>query len=38
MDSAELSGIAALEHVRAAGRPTSALGEGLADALHVGGF
>jgi uncharacterized membrane protein YjgN (DUF898 family) len=38
MDSAELSGVAALEHVRAAGRPTSALGEGLADALHVGGF
>jgi uncharacterized membrane protein YjgN (DUF898 family) len=38
MDSAELSGVAALEHVRAVGRPTSALGEGLADALHVGGF
>lgn len=38
MESAEISGIAALERVKAGGRPTSALGEGLADALHVGGI
>jgi uncharacterized membrane protein YjgN (DUF898 family) len=38
MESAEISGIAALDRVKAAGRPASALGEGLADALNVGGF
>ena len=38
MESAEISGVAALDKVKAAGRPTSALGEGLADALQVGGI
>ena len=38
MESSEISGIAALDGVKAAGRPTSALGEGLADALHLGGI
>jgi uncharacterized membrane protein YjgN (DUF898 family) len=38
MESAELSGLAALSRVKAGGRPTSAVGEGLADALHVGGI
>ncbi len=36
--SAELSGAQALESVRAEGMPVSALGEGLADALGVGGI
>jgi len=36
--SAELSGAQALESVRAEGAPSSALGEGLADALGVGGI
>ncbi len=36
--SAELSGAHALEMVRAEGVPASALGEGLADALGVGGI
>jgi hypothetical protein len=35
--TAELSGADALDGVRAAGVPSSALGEGLADALGVGG-
>ena len=35
--SAELSGADALDGVRASGAPSSALGEGLADALGVGG-
>jgi uncharacterized membrane protein YjgN (DUF898 family) len=38
MESAEISGVAALDRVKAAGRPASALGEGLADALNVGGI
>jgi hypothetical protein len=38
LQSAELSGAEALNHVRAAGLPSSALGEGLADALGVGGI
>lgn len=38
MESLELSGLSALEKVRAGGRPSSALGEGLADALNVGGY
>jgi uncharacterized membrane protein YjgN (DUF898 family) len=36
--SAALSGVDALDHVRATGGPSSALGEGLADALGVGGI
>jgi uncharacterized membrane protein YjgN (DUF898 family) len=36
--SAELSGAQALDNVRASGGPSSALGEGLADALGVGGI
>ena len=38
VQSAELSGAAALDAVRASGAPSSALGEGLADALGVGGI
>ena len=38
MESLQLSGLSALERVKAAGRPSSALGEGLADALNVGGY
>lgn len=38
MESLQLSGLSALERVKASGRPSSALGEGLADALHVGGY
>jgi uncharacterized membrane protein YjgN (DUF898 family) len=38
LQSAELSGADALNSVRAAGLPSSALGEGLADALGVGGI
>jgi len=38
MESLQLSGLTALERVKASGRPSSALGEGLADALHVGGY
>jgi uncharacterized membrane protein YjgN (DUF898 family) len=38
MESLELSGLSALEKVQAGGRPSSALGEGLADALNVGGY
>jgi uncharacterized membrane protein YjgN (DUF898 family) len=38
MESIELSNVAVLENVKAGGRPTSALGEGLADALQVGGI
>ena len=38
MESAEISGIAVLDHVKAGGRPASSVGEGLADALNVGGF
>jgi uncharacterized membrane protein YjgN (DUF898 family) len=37
-EAAEISGVAALDRVKAAGRPTSAVGEGLADALHLGGI
>jgi uncharacterized membrane protein YjgN (DUF898 family) len=37
-ESLELSGLAALDHVKATGKASSALGEGLADALNVGGF
>jgi uncharacterized membrane protein YjgN (DUF898 family) len=38
MESLQLSGLSTLDRVQASGRPSSALGEGLADALHVGGF
>jgi uncharacterized membrane protein YjgN (DUF898 family) len=38
MDSLDLSGVAALDRVTAAGQPSSAVGEGLADALNVGGL
>jgi uncharacterized membrane protein YjgN (DUF898 family) len=38
MESAEISGVAALDRVKAGGRPASPVGEGLADALHVGGI
>jgi uncharacterized membrane protein YjgN (DUF898 family) len=38
LQSAELTGAEALNSVRAAGLPSSALGEGLADALGVGGI
>ena len=38
MESLELSVLSELEKVKAAGRPSSALGEGLADALNVGGY
>ena len=38
MESLQLSGLSALENVKATGRPSSALGEGLADALNVGGY
>jgi len=36
--SLELSGTSVLDHVHAAGAPSSAVGEGLADALNVGGI
>jgi uncharacterized membrane protein YjgN (DUF898 family) len=38
VESATLEGAAALEAVTAEGTPSSAVGEGLADALNVGGF
>jgi len=38
MESLDISNIAALERVSAAGAPSSAIGEGLADALDVGGL
>jgi len=38
MESLHLSGLSALERVQASGTPSSAVGEGLADALHVGGY
>jgi uncharacterized membrane protein YjgN (DUF898 family) len=37
-ESLELSGLEVLDRVKAAGAPGSAVGEGLADALHVGGI
>jgi uncharacterized membrane protein YjgN (DUF898 family) len=38
MESIELEGLAALDAVKAEGVPSSAVGEGLADALNVGGI
>jgi hypothetical protein len=37
-ETAELSGLQALDNVKAAGAASSAFGEGLADALDVGGL
>jgi uncharacterized membrane protein YjgN (DUF898 family) len=37
-ESIELAGLEALDHVKASGAPGSAVGEGLADALNVGGI
>ena len=37
-ESTEIEGVAMLEQVKAVGRPSSAVGEGLADALNVGGI
>jgi uncharacterized membrane protein YjgN (DUF898 family) len=37
-ESTDISGAEALEHVSAAGEPSSPVGEGLADALNVGGM
>lgn len=37
-ESVEVDGLAALDRVTAVGRPSSAIGEGLADALNVGGI
>ncbi len=38
MESLQLTGLSALEKVKATGRPSSAIGEGLADALSVGSY
>ena len=38
VDSMEIEGLSVLDQVRAEGTPSSAVGEGLADALNVGGF
>jgi hypothetical protein len=38
VESIALEGAAALDRVKAEGTPSSAVGEGLADALNVGGF
>lgn len=38
MESLQLSGLAALDQVKASGRASSAIGEGLADALNTGGY
>jgi hypothetical protein len=38
LESVELVGLGALNGVKAAEQTSSALGEGLADALHVGGY
>jgi uncharacterized membrane protein YjgN (DUF898 family) len=38
MESLQLTGLSALEKVKATGRPSSAIGEGLADALNVGSY
>jgi len=37
-ESVELHGLAALDRVKAVAQPSTALGEGLADALNVGGY
>jgi len=38
MESLQMSGLSALDRVKASGGPSSPLGEGLADALNVGGY
>ena len=38
VESIELAGLAALDARQGRGRPSSAVGEGLADALNMGGF
>jgi uncharacterized membrane protein YjgN (DUF898 family) len=38
VESLEFSGLDALDHVKASGAVSSALGEGLADALNIGGI
>ena len=38
MESLQLSGLEALDRVKAVGKASSPLGEGLADALNVGGY
>jgi len=38
MESLQLYGLSALDRVKASGTPSSALGEGLADALNVGSY
>jgi hypothetical protein len=38
VESLDVSNLAVLEHVSAAGQPASPVGEGLADALSVGGI
>jgi hypothetical protein len=38
MESLQLSGLSAIENVNATGQPSSAIGEGLADALNVGSY
>jgi hypothetical protein len=38
IDSLSFEVLSALDHVKAEGQPSSAVGEGLADALNVGGF
>ena len=38
MESLQLSGLSALDQVKAAGRASSPIGEGLADALNTGGY
>jgi uncharacterized membrane protein YjgN (DUF898 family) len=38
MESLQLSGLSSLDRVKASGGPSSPLGEGLADALNVGGY
>jgi hypothetical protein len=37
-ESIEVHGLAALDRVKAVAQPSTALGEGLADALNVGGY
>jgi len=38
VETLDLTNIAALENVSSVGAPSSPVGEGLADALNVGGF
>jgi hypothetical protein len=38
VESLDIAGVSALDRVSAQGQPSSAFGEGLADALNVGGL